>query len=244
MKGKLVIVDGLDGSGKGVVVDSFREYFESKGKKVFDLRECWKEGKDTPEFDEIKDYDVIVSCEPTYTGVGKVLRDEIVKKNARKYSGLSTAHAFALDRAILYKKLFIPALAAGKMIFQERGVVTSLVYQPVQLERISLRDIIMIPGNNLAVKYAPDLLVITKVDPKVVMKRLENREKKDHAIFEEIFFQRKVADRFESEWLKQLFEKRGSKVVYLDTNPPKTVDDTKRDAVEIVEDLINEAPLI
>ncbi len=239
MKGKLIMVDGLDGSGKGVIVDTYKDYFDNQHKKIFDLRDWWKENKETPEFEDIKDYDIIISAEPTNALVGTAIRQEIIKNNSRKYSGLSTAHAFALDREILYRKLFIPALEAGKLIFQERGLVTSLVYQPVQLEKISLRDILMIPGNNLALKFRPDLLIVTKVDPEVVMQRLDKRDKKDDAIFEKIFFQRKVVARFESDWLKQLFEKRGTKVVYLDTNYPKTVEDTKKAAIRIWEDYNN-----
>ena len=227
------MVDGLDGSGKGTVIDALRDYLETKGKKVFDLRKHCNEHIELPEFSELKDYDVIVNAEPTYSFLGRAIRDEIVKDNQRNYSGLTTAHAFALDREILYKKVIIPALNAGKTIIQERGVVSSFVYQPIQLERMNLQDIMNIPGNRLALKYAPNLLVITQVDPQVVIHRLENREKKDHAIFEKLVFQRQIANRYESEWLKKLFEGKGSKVQFLDTNYPKTVEDTKRLAIEM-----------
>ena len=136
--GKFLMVDGLDGSGKGVVIDALKDYFERKEMKIFDLRYYWKENNDIPGVEEIKDYDVICSAEPTFSMVGKVIREELVRDNKRKYSGLSTAHAFALDREILYKKLLIPARAAGKIILQERGVVTSIVYQPIQLANLVL----------------------------------------------------------------------------------------------------------
>ena len=180
-------------------------------------------------------YDIIVNAEPTYSYLGIAIRDEIVKDNQRKYSGLTTAHAFALDREILYRKVLIPALEAGKTIIQERGVVSSFVYQPIQLERMNLQDIMNIPGNRLALKYAPSLLVITQVDPQVVIHRLRNRDKQDHAIFEKLVFQGQIANRYESEWLRKLFEGKGTKVVFLDTNYPKTVEDTKRAAIELWE---------
>ncbi|MBT4824094.1 deoxynucleoside kinase [Candidatus Woesearchaeota archaeon] len=236
MSGKFVMVEGLDGSGKGVVVNTLKEYFDNKGLKVFDLREHCKEHLSFPEFSEIEEYDVIINAEPTYSHVGIAIRDEIIRENERKYSGLSTAHAFALDREILYKKLLIPALEKGKTVIQERGLVTSFVYQPIQLERISLKDILNIPGNRLALKYRPDLLIITKVDPQVVIHRLKNREKKDNAIFEKLVFQRQVANRYESEWLSKLFSGRGSQVQFLDTNYPKTVEDTQKAAIEMWEE--------
>jgi len=238
-EGVFLMVDGLDGAGKGVVIDSLKAYFKDKDMKIFDLREHWQKHNDIPELEEVMDYDVICSAEPTFSMVGKVIREEIVRDNKRKYSGLTTAHAFALDRGILYRKLLIPAKKAGKIILQERGVITSLVYQPIQLERINLKDIMNLPGNRLALKNAPDILIIMKVEPVVVINRLKQRGKKDHAIFENLMFQRKVEQRYESDWLRKLFMNFKSKVVYLDTNPPRTVDDTKENAVRIWKDSID-----
>ncbi len=237
MQGFFVMVDGLDGSGKGITVSAILEHLDKSDKKILDLRKYWKEENRIPEIEEIEEYDVIASAEPTFSMVGKVIREEIVRNNKRQYSGLSTAHAFSLDREILYKKLIIPAIEAGKIVVQERGVISSIVYQPVQLEKINLKNIIDLPGNRLALKYAPSLMIITKVDAEVIIERLKGREKKkDDAIFENLFFQRKIESRYESEWLKQLFTKVGSKVVYLDTNPPRTEEDTKELAIKIFKD--------
>ena len=230
------MVDGPDGAGKGTAVDAVREHCEKQGKKVFDLREYWKETNKIPEAEELAEYEVIISSEPTHSGIGKVLREEIIAKGERKYSGTSTAYAFSLDREVLYKKLLLPLLKAGKHVIQERGVITSIVYQPVQLEKISLREIINMPGNRLCLKNAPNLLIIAKAEPETVMKRIRFREKNDNAIFEELFFQRKIITRYESEWLKKLFEQQGSKVMFLDTNEPSTKEDTQRKAVEIWEE--------
>jgi len=230
------MVDGLDGSGKGTVINALMNHLEKEGKKIIDLKEYCEKHNDFPEYEDIQDYEVIISREPTYSNVGMAIRHEMIRDNKRKYSGLSTAHAFALDREILYKKVLVPALEKGKIVIQDRGVISSIVYQPIQLEKISLRDIINIPGNRLAIKYAPSLLVITKVDPQVVIQRLRERDKKDHAIFEKLVFQRQISNRYESDWLKRLFEGRGSKVVYLDTNYPKKVEDTEKAAVAIWED--------
>jgi len=233
MAGTFIMVDGLDGAGKGVVIDSLKEHLKSQGKTILDLREYWKGNNDIPAADEIKDFDVICSAEPTFSMVGKVIREEIVRDNNRRYSGISTAHAFALDREVLYRKLLIRAREQGKIILQERGVITSVVYQPIQLEKISLNDIINLPGNRLALKNAPDILIILKVEPSVVIGRLDARHKKDHAIFENLTFQQRLEVRYESDWLRKLFEGKGAKVVYLDTNPPRTEQDTRNLAVQI-----------
>jgi thymidylate kinase len=239
VQGIFLMVDGPDGAGKGVVIDSLKEHLTLEGKRIFDLREYWKEHNDIPEATEVAEYDVICSCEPTCSMVGKVIREEIVMDNGRRYSALTTAHAFSLDREILYRKLLIPARQAGKVILQERGVTTSLVYQPIQQEQMNLQDIMNLPGNRLALKNAPDMLMIIRIDATEAVRRLEERHKKrDNAIFENVLFQRKVEERYESEWLRKLFENFKAKVVYLDTNSPLSEEDTKANAVKIWKDLI------
>jgi thymidylate kinase len=145
---------------------------------------------------------------------------------------MSLAHAFSLDREILYKRVMIPALQSGLYIFQERGVVSSLVYQPVQ-ERIQLSELLRLAGNKLALQYAPHLLIIATVKPETVVKRLGTREKKDNSIFDTLSFQRRLDERYRSDWLKLLFERHGSKVEYLDTDEPKSVEETKKNAIEL-----------
>jgi len=230
------MVDGIDGSGKGTIINIIKDFFEERGLKVFDLRNYEKEKQDFPEIEEIEEYDVIASVEPSYCLIGKAIRDEIVKNNGRTYSGLTTSYAFALDREILYKKVLLPALKMGKIIIQERGIITSLVYQPIQLERITLHQIMNIPGNKLALKNAPDLLLITDVKPEVVMVRLKEREKQDRAIFENLLFQKKISERYKAEWLKRLFEKMGSKVVYVNTEG--TIEETKAKVLDIINKFI------
>ncbi len=234
MRGKLVIADGLDGSGKGIIVSALGEWAVSKGMRVLDLRD----GNELPEPEELSDYEAILSAEPTFSFVGKAIRDEMIRENNRKYSGWSLAYAFSIDREILYKRIIIPALSAGKHVFQERGVITSLVYQPVQ-EHIQLNELMKLPGNKLALEYAPDLLIVSKIKPETVIQRLGARSKKDYSIFDNISFQAKISERYGSEWLRSLFEKQGSKVAYIDTDDPKTVADTKKETVAVWDEFVS-----
>lgn len=220
--GKFIIIDGLDGSGKSLIVNGLAEHLKAKGKKVFELKEFWKTSHSLPEPEELESYDVIISAEPTYSMVGVAIREEIIKKNQRDYSALATATAFSLDRLVLYKRLIIPLLERGKTIIQDRSVTTSIVYQPIQAEPLSLGKVLGLEGNKLALEYRPDLLIITDVRAEVCIERLGGREhKKDNAIFENLAFQKKAYKRFKSKWFRRLFEERGSKVAYLDANKSK-----------------------
>lgn len=230
MNYKLVLIEGIDGSGKGVITDTFKELAEKEGLKCFDLRAYIKKEKDFPEYETIKDYDVILSAEPTHGWVGRAIREELIKDNKRDYSALAVAQAYSLDRKILYKRLLIRALQEGKIVLQERSVVSSLAYQLLQAqekgENLTLETVLKLPGNKLAVEdYPPTMLIITRVEPETAMIRLAQRDKKDLCIFEKIGFQKKLQERYESTWLRSLFERKNTKVLYLDTS--KTLEDTK-----------------
>ena len=237
LKNRFVIVDGLDGSGKGTIVDALQKWAEKKGMKVLDLRSYCREKGTLPEPGEVAQYDAIISAEPTFCYVGKAIREELIRATDRQYSALSLTHAFALDREMLYNRVLIPAIKAGKYIFQERGISSSLVYQPVQ-EHIQLSEIIRLPGNRVAMQFAPALFIVATVKPETVISRLSAREKKDHSIFDNLTFQRNLDSRFRSDWLKQLFEQHGSKVVYVSTDEPKTADETQNEAVKVFEDFL------
>jgi len=229
-----IIIDGPDGSGKSTVVQGLAGYLKSKGKKVFDLKDYWKHSHSLPEPEELYDYDVIVSAEPTFSLVGGAIRDELVKDNHRFYSAFTTATAFALDRLILYQRIIIPLLKKGKTVIQDRSVTTSIVYQPIQAEQISLKKILSLEGNQLALKYRPDILIIADIKPELCIQRLEGRsEKQDNVIFENLEFQKKAYKRFKSKWFRKLFEERGSKVAYLDTSRSK--EEVVNEAIRIYE---------
>ncbi len=232
-KGILVVIDGIDGSGKGTIVRALADWAEAKKMKVLDLKDYWKTKHTFPEPEEITDYDVILSNEPTFSMVGQAIREEIVRENSREYSAWTTAEAFSLDREILYRRVILPALTQGKIIFQERSVTTSLIYQPIQKEALKLKKILELSGNKLALKYRPDLLIITLVDPKEAVRRLAERDKKDNTIFEKLPFLEKIEKRFAAPWFKKMMEKHGSRFVYLKTD--KTVYDTIDEAVAIWE---------
>lgn len=234
-KGFFVIIDGLDGSGKSLIVNGLADYLKQQGKKVFELKEFWKTSHTLPEPEELNEYDVIISAEPTYSMVGVAIRQEIIRNNDRNYSALATATAFSLDRLVLYKRLIIPLLEKGKTIIQDRSVTTSIAYQPIQAEPLSLAKVLGLEGNRLALEHRPDLLIISDVKAEVCLERLGNRDdKKDNAIFENLAFQKKAYKRFRSKWFRKLFEERGSKVVYLDADRPKQ--EVVSDAVKLYDE--------
>jgi dTMP kinase len=220
-KGIFVMFDGIDGSGKGTLVQALvlHVWRENPMRRILDLRSYGAKYHSLPQPSELKNYDIIVSSEPSFSLIGRAIREEIIHNNKREYSALATAQAFALDRFILYQRVIIPAIEQGKLIFQERGVTTSICYQPIQKEPLPLEAILELEGNQLTLQHRPDLLLLTKIKPEVAIQRLKERtSKNDHAIFERLDFLTKAQDRFESPWYRELFDKKGSQVEYIDTN--------------------------
>ncbi len=213
------MVDGLDGAGKGVFLNTVIEEMEKSGQQIFDVHKLWEKHNRLPYFKELEGHQVISTSEPTYYGPGKFLRQTLISKNAEtKYSTWAIAQCYALDRQVLYEGLVLPCLEKGVHVIQSRSVSTSLIYQKLtgQKDGVSLEDILNLPGNQFALEHAPDYLVILTLRARQIIERLEKRGKKDDAIFENLEFQRKVRREFESEWFREFFESRGTKVVYLD----------------------------
>lgn len=208
------MVDGIDGSGKSTIINFWKEYLTEQGNALFDLKDRWKETGQHPSIEELRSYDFVLSGEPTYVGIGKAIRDELIR-NGTNYPPLAIAEAYSLDRLILYTKLIIPAINDNKCVIQDRGVSTSLCYQALTGE-LTVETIAALPGNALTLEHRPDHLVIIQADPEMTLARLATRhEKQDNVIFEHLAFQQKAAARFASPEYRALFESRGTKVHYL-----------------------------
>ncbi|MDP3728904.1 MAG: hypothetical protein Q8R18_05655 [bacterium] len=248
--GTFTVVDGLDGIGKGVALQGIVELLKENGKIIFSLDHYWRSNINHPDFDRncktdayvsLKDFDVIISSEPTYTQVGLAIREEVIAKNGRQYSAKQTAELYSVDRLILYKRVLLPALAAGKHVLQSRSVSTSLVYQSSQTlapgERaISIEEIMRLEGNRFCLDQGPNLLIIPTIENvEEVMQRLSKRDKKDNAEFESLEFQMKIKPLYESSSLRDIFEDRGAIVKYLDAGI--SIEDTKRQAVQIYSEI-------
>ncbi|MDP7323552.1 MAG: hypothetical protein QF632_02205, partial [Candidatus Woesearchaeota archaeon] len=173
-----------------------------------------------------------IATEPTFSKFGKKIRFEMIKSNT-SYTPEQIARAIADDRKEQCEKAILPALEQGKIVIQERCVIASLVYQSL-MDGLTKEFILNLEGNKFGLDHAPEILVITTVKAEVAIKRLKSRQKKDDAIFEKLEFLKKTEELYESSYIEDLMNPKGTKVIRFDTNPPKTVEDTKTEMISIL----------
>lgn len=231
-----IMIDGIDGSGKSTIVQAWKEYLTNQGDAIFDLKHYWQTTNKYPGLEEIK-YDFIFSCEPTFTGIGKVIREELVKTGTN-YPARAIVEAFSLDRLVLYNKIIIPSITNGKIVIQDRGVSTSLAYQSLQHPEFNFKKIAEFPGNQLALEKRPDHLIIAKISPEKAAARIGSRfDKNDDAIFEKLDFLKKATEIFYSDEYQNIFKEKGTTVHYLNTEAE--IDIMKQEAIELLKKLIH-----
>lgn len=245
-------IDAGDGGGKGTLIQVEREYFAENKIPFFDCIDYWNSfGHDIPTLDYVLDMvpgcRALIVAEPTYIGLGKVIRDELIHRdsNARysekrfgTYTPHATAQAYSLDRDILYKKLVIDALDYGLHVTSDRGVLTSDVYQPLQarfagLDENEFREYVRsLPGNVQALANLPAVFLLPRVETAERMRRLAFRPglegKDDCAIFELPEFQAALTQSYDDANIRGFYEQKGCRFVDFEVPTGQNKDVTKQ----------------
>ena len=233
--GRFIIIDGIAGSGKTTVIQAMFESIQARGLRCFRLQD-WSQDH-PPTFEEIPDFDVYFTIEPTRQWIGAAIRKEM-SQTEHPYSGEELAYAFSLDRGLMYRRLILPALAAGKIIVQDRGVSTSLVYQPIMPGGLPRETVANLPGNKLALEHAPDHLILTSVSVERIAERIRSRPVTQGAVgvFADVELARRVDVIYRASWFRELFESHGTQFHELDTGG--ALEMTQQRAAALIEQLL------
>jgi thymidylate kinase len=228
--GRLTVVDGITGSGKSTILEVAREWAKDASLRIFDLKE-WSQSHDAPpEFKDIADYDVYFTFEPTRTWIGSAIRFELSRTD-HPYNIREIAQAFAIDRHLMYRRLIVPALEAGKIIIQDRSVTSSLIIQPLLDASLSVEEVASLPGNAFALDHAPNTLILTSVDPETAGARIQSRTDDSKGVYEQLDLLRKEADAFQSDWFHALMTSHGTKIQPIDTS--LDIETTRKEAYRL-----------
>src|SRR3989344_1863970 len=100
-RGFFTVIDGLDGIGKGEIERALISCEQREGRDCFDSIAFSRSHKaGLPKLEHFWNppevyYDTVVTAEPTYSGIGKVIRLEIVENNGRDYSTEAQVQAYS-----------------------------------------------------------------------------------------------------------------------------------------------------
>jgi dTMP kinase len=106
-RGRLIALEGPDGSGKTTQIELLEKYLKELG------------------------YEVVRTREPGGTEVSEKIREIILDNDNSNMNYMCEALLYAASRAQLVSEVIKPALTAGKMVICDRFVYSSMVYQGI-----------------------------------------------------------------------------------------------------------------
>ena len=173
--GLFIVLEGIDGAGTTTQSAELAKFLESKGERA------------------------IVTSQPSRGPIGRLIRQILKEKlqtelpdgQSEAVDPETVALLFAADRLNHLQAEVRPYLAQGTHVICDRYVVSSFVYQGVEVEIDFVRRI-----NALALE--PDLMFFVKVDPEVAMRRIED-SRLERERFEHLPFQKQVAANYAME---------------------------------------------
>ncbi len=175
MKGKFIVIEGIDGCGKTTQMNALSKWLPKSG--------LIKKGSK-----------LIVTREPGGSPLGKKLRGLILDNNENnKPSSLAELMLYAADRAEHVSKIISPALNNNDWVISDRFSDSTLAYQGygrnINLETIKNIEFIVCQG------ASPDLTFFLEISPEESMFRRKN-EIPDRIESEGIKFLEKVNEGF------------------------------------------------
>lgn len=173
-QGKYIVVEGLDGAGKGTVIKDLSAHLTELGVKF------------------------IVLVEPGSTALGGHLR-KIVKDADYPIDPVAETMLFAAARRQLWKEVVEPALLSGTTVLSDRGLFTSYAYQGGSrgcFEQVL--DLAAITFDRAGLVY--DLTLFLDVTPEVGLARSAKRGELDRIELEGLGFMSTARDYYNDLW--------------------------------------------
>ena len=155
MKGKFIVLEGIDGCGKTTQINELSKWLPKSG--LID-----------------KNATLIKTREPGGSILGREIRDMILNTNkSNSPSILTELLLYSADRAEHISKIIIPALQNGDWIISDRFSGSTLAYQGYGRE-ISI-DIIKKLENIVCHNIKPDLTFFLEISPEESIRRRRNK---------------------------------------------------------------------
>ena len=170
VKGVFIVIDGMDGSGKGEIVKLLHNYLFSKN----------------------KGYSILTTREPTNGAYGKEIRDILAMDKDPQTNAEKLLNLFTKDREEHVNSVITPFLK--KSNGQEVNIVVCdrYYYSTIAFQATQGLDIKMLVEKNKEFPK-PDIAFIMDIKPEIALERIKRREKEK---FEQLEFMNKLRTKF------------------------------------------------
>jgi dTMP kinase len=178
VKGQLITLEGIDGSGKGTVA----KYIATK------MAETMPERR------------LVLTAEPTTGQAGRILRAEMAKTGEEECEPsvarrMQELFLFMADHAHHLTETILPALETGAIVLSDRYADSTAAYQGITLRGIVPEPMLWIRDIYRPWNLLPDLTLLLVLDPHIALQRMQSRRGRQK--FERLEFLQLVDENFQ-----------------------------------------------
>jgi dTMP kinase len=148
VKGKFIVIEGIDGSGKTSQINRLGAYFAENNIPCF------------------------VTKEPSDRPIGNLARQAVCGGGKNLLSADALALLFAADRAEHLNKEIRPALAAGKVVLCDRFIYSNMAYQGMAVPMWAIASYNERFIKNTEIFEKPDLTIFIDTPPEECTRRI------------------------------------------------------------------------
>lgn len=164
MRGKFIIFEGTDGSGKSSVVEEVKKHLK------------------------VRSIPADFVCDPGGTAIGAQIRKILLARENAEMSALTELLLYCASRTQLVAEKIMPALAEGRHVISDRFIYSTLAYQGVsgKIDENTLRTLARVSTGGLEPAHAFLLDVPAEIGLKRAGKDLDRMESKGVCFLEEV----------------------------------------------------------
>ncbi|HSD57955.1 MAG TPA: dTMP kinase [Methanotrichaceae archaeon] len=208
MRGLLITLEGIDGSGKSTVS---RLLARNLSQALPSRR-------------------LVFTAEPTNGETGHILRARLSQtsdwnEEVSKAKRMEELFLFMADHADHLSKIVIPSLQEGAIVISDRYADSTAAYQGVTLRGIVPDPVEWIQSLCRPWNVLPDLTIVFALDPALALRRIESRASAEK--FERAEFLRDVDGNF-----RRLAEKEPKRFVLIDAG--RKIEDVAKEALSLI----------
>lgn len=149
-RGKFIVFEGGEGSGKDTQIARLKELYSSRS-------------------------DIIFTREPGGTNIGEQIRGLLMSHNTSNMDVQGEMLLFLAARAQLIGEVIAPALKAGTHVICNRFGLSTIAYQIYGRERQAYMEFLQALNRFVVGEYIPDLCILLDVTPEIGIERTKNR---------------------------------------------------------------------